>query len=321
MLDRFAVVTVTALSLSGSGLSAQARLPRLVRVEIPALDSIGPELKSSTVAISPDGFMAFTGAFDERKRAVTVIDSRGTLVGRFGSPGRGPGEVNPPLQLSVHGQDVFVLEVAGRRGTRFTSTGKVVSSLPTPGSYFLIGAAGDSIDVLEWPTGNVPISDFRRVSTLTMEGRLIVGGQHPVVRAVADRAKIKGAAIATVLYASLGDKVVVANPNGYEIFVIDGKQPFYTVKRPPAAPGTVTTFKDIGGLHVDARKRLWVVNDPSPTGNSLADVYDGPSYLGSIDLGCRGNVALSGEWMAILCTNSASATKDVELRIFRILSA
>ena len=114
--------------------------------------------------------------------------------------------------------------------------------------------------------------------------------------------------------------VVVANPNAYDIRVVDGDRMRYTVKRPTSAPGSVTTFKEMGGLHADSRGRLWVISDPR-TGNSVADVYSGATYLGTIDLGCRGSVTLSGAWMAILCTTTQSATKDVELRVFRIVSS
>jgi hypothetical protein len=307
---------VVSLLFSLSGIAPSQGRPQLSRVALPGLDSIGPETKAAEVAITADGVIAFTGGFDARKRAVTVVDSRGKVLGRFGAPGRGPGEVNQPLQLAFGEREVFILEVAARRASRFSLAGEFLGMVPTPSSFYLLGMSGDSADMLDWPTGPMPISDYRRVATSTLTGRLITGSKSPVVREMATRAKGPADPVATILYASLGTNVVVANPNAYEIQVLDpAGTVLYAVAKPTQAG--VTKFKEMGGLHADSRGRLWVIRD-SGADATVADVYAGKDLVGTIDIGCRGNVSIKGDWVAVLCTKTSNPNKDVELRVFRI---
>lgn len=319
-LQRVATLAAAAL-LPLTHLEAQRAVPRLTRVAIPGLESIGPETKAAQVSISTSGLIAFSGGFDEKKRAVTVIDSKGNVVARFGPPGRGPGEIHAPFQLAFAGDNIFVLEVAGRRASLFKKDGTPLETRPTPGAFYLIRAARDSIEVLDWPTGGgLPVSTYLRISNRTLEGRTLMSAQSDAVKEMAARSKREPNAIVPILYMSLDSNIVVGNPTTYDLDVADaqGKKLYALTRMAGASQPRPTEFQAMNGLHVDGRSRLWVISDLGKDGNTMADVFSGKDHLGTIDLGCRGSVSLAGEWMAMLCAPASDPAKDVELRVFRI---
>jgi hypothetical protein len=291
-------------------------------VTIPLLDSIGPEKADASVAISPTGMLAFTGAFDERDRIVTFLDNTGRLVGRFGTPGSGPGELSMPLQLTFTTHELVAIELSSRRISRFGLDGSLrgTSAMTTP--MFLAASVGDSIDVFQFPAGSQPVLDFKRISPRSMDGRLVLSGQSPGLRDLSNEGRQQGAAVASIVYAAVGANVVAANVATYRLigFGPDGAQRF-DVRGKSNAPAGQTPLLAMGGVQVDGRQRLWAMGIDQTTGRLFADIYRDSELLGRLDLPCNGTVAISGNWLAMLCSTPKATNRDVALQVYRIVDA
>ena len=316
------VVLGVLASIAGpSTLLSQGGMPRLERVSMPLLDSVGPEKANATVAISMSGTLAFTGAFDERNRLVTLVSGAGKTVVRFGVPGSGPGELSLPLQMSF-GTTELVIAEASRRISRFGLDGSFRDTRAMTTPMFLAAGAGDSLDVLQIPSGSQPVLDFYRISPQSMSGRLLMSGQSPNLRELSSEGQQQGAFVASIVYAAVGREVVAANVATYRMlgFGQDASVRFDVRGKSNAPPGE-TALMAVGGLQVDGQKRLWAIGVDRITERSFADLYRGPQLLGRLDLACRGSVVLSGVWMAILCATPDTSNRDVVLRVYRIVEA
>ena len=311
--------TVQAFLCPQVGL-AQGGTPRLERVSMPLLDSIGPEKADAIVAISPTGMVAFTGAFDERDRILTLLDDAGRLVGRFGAPGSGPGELSVPLQLTFTTRELIAVELSSRRISRFGLDGSSRGTAAMTSPVFLAAGFGDSIDVYQFPTGSQPVLDFKRISPLTMDGRVLLSGQSPGLRDLSSEGQQQGAAVASIVYAAVGGTVVAVNVATYRLVGFGpGATARFDVRGKSNAPPGETPLLAIGGVQVDGRQRLWAIGADQTTGRSFADVWNGSQLLGRLDLPCRGTVALSGTWLAILCSTPNASSRDVALQIYRVV--
>ena len=301
---------------------AQSSLPRLERVTIPALESIGPERAGASVAVSASGIMAFTGGFDQQNRVVTVVDNTGRLLARVGPPGNGPGELTIPVQLAFAGRELVTLELGARRLSRFSLDGALQASAVAAAPIMLAAPSGDSIEVFQWPTsGAGQVLDFRRISPRTQEGRMLLSGQSSSLRKLASEGRQQGMAVAGVLYVSAGSAVIAANVSTNRLLGIGAGEKilFEHRGRQEDAPPGETTLSAVGGLQVDGKERIWAIGPSQRTGRTAAEVYSGPRVLGRIDLPCRGSVALAGSWLAILCDTPESASHDVSLQLYRIV--
>lgn len=69
---------------------------------------------------------------DGGTKTVTVYDSTGTFVRRFGGEGSGPGEFLAPSRVRVHSDQVLVFDGRSARLTRFDLSGQVLSTQPYP---------------------------------------------------------------------------------------------------------------------------------------------------------------------------------------------
>lgn len=318
-LPTLILVAAQILSPPQVGLG-QARIPRLERVSIPLLDSIGPEKADATVAISATGMIAFTGAFDDRDRILTLLDNSGRLVARFGASGSGPGELSVPLQLTFTTRELIAVELSSRRISRFGLDGSVRGTAAMTTPVFLAAGAGDSIDVYQFPTGSQPILDFKRISPLTMDGRVLLSGQSPLLRDLSNEGQQQGAAVASIVYAVAGENVVAVNVATYRLVGFgSGSTVRFDIRGKSNTPPGETPLLAIGGAQVDGRQRLWAIGADQTTGRSFADIYRGSQLLGRLDLPCRGAVALSGAWLAILCPTPNSPNRDVALQIYRVV--
>jgi hypothetical protein len=315
-----AVALVASLAV-GPG-SAQSVLPRLERVAMPALDSIGPEKAGASIAVSTSGHIAFTGGFDSQNRAVTIVDNAGRVLARLGPRGQGPGELSIPVLLNFAGGELVVLELSARRLSRFSLDGRVQATNASLSQIFLSAASGDSLDVWQWPTspGAKPIMDFRRISPKTQEGRTLLSGQSAALRALIPEVQ-QGNSVASIVYAAAGSTVVAANvamnrllgigANESVLFEIHGVEGDTPPKETPLAA--------IGGLQVDGKNRIWAIGPSQRTGKTAANIYSGSRSLGRLDLPCRGSVTLTGSWMAVLCATPNSTSRDVALQVYRIV--
>jgi hypothetical protein len=303
-------------------LFGQTALPRLERISIRSLDTLGPEKANASVAISPLGLIAFTGAFDQQNRAVTLIDSAGRLLARMGPPGQGPGELSQPLQLAFIGRELIALELGARRLSRFSVEGSLLATVATIAPIFLSATSSDSIDIFQFPTsGASPVLDFRRLSPRTLQGRTLLSGQSSALRDLSAEGRQQGAAVASIMYAASGSTVIAANVVTYRLIGIapDERVLFDLRGSRSEAPAGETALFAVGGLQVDAQGRIWAIGASQQTGRTFADVYLGSRSLGRLDLPCRGSVTIGGRWMAILCSTPSSPNRDVELQIHRII--
>jgi len=324
-LGAFTTALVGALfgvSLAVVDVAGQGSLPTLQRVLLPSLETIGPEKSTAAIAISPTGMLAFTGSFDSRDRAVTILDSAGRVMARVGPPGQGPGELSMPVHLAFAGGEVIAVELAARRISRFGVDGTAHGTATMPAPMFLVGSTGDSLDMLQFPAGGPnPVLDFRRISPVSMGGRLLLSGQSPALRELSTEGQQQGASLASIVYIADGAAVVAANVASYHLVGIgpDGSTSFdIRGSRANTPPGETPLFS-IGGLQRDAMQRIWALGTDQQTGRSFADLYFRGRPLGRLDLPCKGSVAVAGTWLAILCTTPASADRDVALSVYRLV--
>src|SRR5690606_13980272 len=118
------VLLLLACAMNARRASAQA--PAATRVPLPRLADAGPERANAKIAVSPQGFVAFTTGFDAAGRLVTVVDPTGAVIARFVKRGDGPGEFRVPLWLTFADSTLYVWEAA--RLAAFTHRGKLLWS-------------------------------------------------------------------------------------------------------------------------------------------------------------------------------------------------
>lgn len=209
------VLLLLACAMNARPASAQA--PAATRVPLARLADAGPERTNAKIAVSPQGFVAFTTGFDTAGRLVTVIDPTGAVIARFVKRGDGPGEFRVPLWLTFADSTLYVWEAA--RLAAFTHHGKLLWSramAPTEGP---LGVRGDSMDVFASPDPMRWLG-LRRISLHTMQGRELLALRsmplHHLTRSIVDsnRAVVPG-------YAPLGSGFVLGNGARYELYAFD----------------------------------------------------------------------------------------------------
>jgi hypothetical protein len=98
----------------------------------------------------------------------------------------------------------------------------------------------------------------------------------------------------------------------------DGRVSFETRgARVSTRPGETPLYA-VGGLQRDGMQRIWALGADQATGHTFADLYLKGRYLGRLDLPCKGAASISGSFIAILCTASEAADRDVRLSVYRI---
>ncbi len=120
---------------------------------------------------------------DEYHHRISVFDTAGTFLGKWGTPGRAAGELNGPAGIAIDGSDhVYIVDQHNNRVQKFTTDGRFLLQWGEAGS-----AAGQFN--LPWGVavdtqGQVYIADWRndRIQHFTAEGQFIaaygVSGQE-----------------------------------------------------------------------------------------------------------------------------------------------
>jgi hypothetical protein len=104
---------------------------------------------------------------------------RGTLVGRWGSSGTGPGQFGDPWGIATGSGNVYVVDTFSNRIEVFTSSGSFVGEWGTPGKG--PGQFSFPYGIATGPAGNVYVADTAndRIQKFTPTGALITAWGSP----------------------------------------------------------------------------------------------------------------------------------------------
>lgn len=198
-------------------------MPSLRRVAIPGLDSLGPERRASTVAVSPSGRLAFTGAFDPGDRLITVVDTTGAVLARFGRKGKGPGEFAIPFFLAFDDSLVLAFDAGLLRVVAFDQRGRHRFTRVVPHAGRALDLRADSVFVASGD-GRHEVA-IERVATATMEGRpFLAAGDSSSLLAITHWAG-RPASRTPFAFAANDAVAVVAQPFSYRLqaYTLDGR--------------------------------------------------------------------------------------------------
>ena len=117
---------------------------------------------------------------DEYNHRITVFDSSGTFLSKWGVHGSGDGEINGPAGIATDADDnVYVVDQHNNRVQKFTAEGRYLMQW---------GEAGDSEGQFNLPWGvaldsksNVYVADWRndRIQKFTADGRFLASFGEP----------------------------------------------------------------------------------------------------------------------------------------------
>jgi hypothetical protein len=316
----FCVGLVVANAACGNRDSDQhAGPPRVTVMRVPNLDSLGPESPRPAIAVASNGVVAFTGGFDTAGRLITVMDTTGRIVSRFGRRGAGPGELGNTILLEFTPQGVLVVTDAEHaRFVLFDTAGSVLhTSAPISPAGFPVFVGEDSADIVV-NLGGQNRWRVARVSVRSGEGREILSAQHPAAQA-----------LNTLVppFAARGDRILVANPYKYlfQEFTVDGEPlpswgrelPPRFIEPPPGSRGDPRPARHFALVRYDDRLRLWALTQPTL---EQADVFEGEVYVGHVALPCSAldwTFSKGGGWLLVVCA-APEAMAGIELRLLRI---
>ncbi|MGE3539013.1 MAG: 6-bladed beta-propeller [Candidatus Tectimicrobiota bacterium] len=111
---------------------------------------------------------------DEYQHRVSVFDSTGTFLSKWGVPGSGPGELHGPAGIAFDAEDqVYLVDQHNNRVQKFTADGRFLLQWGSAG-------AGEGQFNLPWgiavdTQGQVYVADWRndRIQQFTAEGRFL----------------------------------------------------------------------------------------------------------------------------------------------------
>lgn len=295
--------------------------PSVTRLPLDQLGSNGPELKRSAFAVSPYGHVAFTTGFTEGDELITVVDSSGRVVSRFGRRGSGPGELHDAFVLFFQDSLLFAADVFQGRLHRYTVHGEYREYLQFPGSYIPVGHVRDSVDLNDHAstTGRRII----RWALATDAGyRTLVPQNDSLFLDFRSRNRIPpnltiGSSVTgTVLGDGTTYQLFEYGPTG--IIEFGRSRPPQVLEEGPNAD-TLSYF-GLYNLGTDRTGRLWVAGKNLVGG--FLDVYQGHQLLRRIETDCHVNdwhgLSINGDWLALLCDADEAAAAEVNLRLYQI---
>ena len=117
---------------------------------------------------------------DEYNHRITVFDSSGKFLSKWGVLGSGDGELNGPAGIATFGDDiVYVVDQLNNRVQKFTAEGRYITQWGESGE-------GEGQFNLPWgittdSQGNVYVADWRndRIQKFTSEGQLLASFGEP----------------------------------------------------------------------------------------------------------------------------------------------
>jgi len=290
--------------------------PTLRRVEAFRPGLAGPEnlgMMSLWVAVAPNGTVAFAGGYDSAGRQITVVDTTGKVLSRFGKKGQGPGELDFPVKIAMTDSTISVVSTRPPRITTFTHDGRVIRTAPAPTRAMVLEIHADSIDVMELDISKgvsaVGASGFSRVSLDGGGTRVLIDSTNAGFREFA--APVPGAG-RVVTFA--------ANELGFALM-----RPATRRLRTYDAKGALTHQADSLPLTasplLDRHGRVWIIGtrDGGPV---QAVVVDRGSVVAEMTFECKGTrfPALEGDWLLLPCLDNPANPKEsnLDLHLYRI---
>jgi hypothetical protein len=265
------------------------------------------------IAMSPSGHVAYTAGFDTAGALITVADTTGKVVARFGRPGPGPGEHRNIAKLEMTDTTVVVVTMAPSRLTTYSLDGRILSERPGPGRTIVVGMVGDSIDVMDMDARNfsaIRVAGFRRQAMDGTGGRTIIDSTNKAFRTFRETAA--GSPRTDVfLYAAEPRRIAVVNFRKRAMRLYDTKG---------SVLAEVDSLAIVGQPFFDAGSRLWLVGIKDSTWHVA--VHTSGMQTTAYPLECReaSGFALSGMWFALLCRDEkTSGDAGFELQLYRIV--
>ena len=117
---------------------------------------------------------------DEHNHRITVFDSQGTFLAKWGDPGRGDGQLDGPAGIAIDAEDnVYVADTNNHRVQKFTADGRHILGWGQEGS-------GDGQINMPWGVavdgeGRVYVADWRndRVQSFSADGEFLAAFGQP----------------------------------------------------------------------------------------------------------------------------------------------
>jgi hypothetical protein len=289
--------------------------PSVRRVQSFELADRGPEIRPglpALIALSPSGHVAYTAGFDTSGALITVVDTTGGVVARFGRAGPGPGELGQIQKLQMTDSTVVAFAMGPSRVTTYSLDGRILSEYPGPGLVMVVGMIGDSIDVMALDTRDraaIRVAGFRRQAMDGTGGRTIIDSTTSSFRGFREPPP-GSTGMGILLYAAEPRRVAIVNVRERAMRLYDAKG---------SVVEEVDSLQFAGSPFFDADGRLWFVGVRDSTVHAAVRTAD--SHSAPYPLECRqhSGAALNGMWLAILCRDEASGgDAGLELQLYRI---
>jgi hypothetical protein len=333
------------------GQVASARLPRLSLSFVTKNVDEGPSNFISPVEVDANGNVVFPSGKSVETR-LTVVNSQGQVVARFGRTGSGPGEVRDarPIGMSAAGPSTWDLPLnrltewdlkgAVRASPILPSAGRIVTS--APGGYlgldmvagkpapFLVSQANGGKRALLPATDTFSRAHFTSARTapllgLWQDGFLLGDATEyriamyrwdgSFVRVLSREVPVEHPSkgrIETLLKPMLG-AMRAAGKEVNEADLSKQRAQIALVEFPRLMPG--------GTTRPDARNRLWFLGIDGD--EAFADVFTASAFLGRIHIPCKGFMGgwgINSTWLAVSCQPDDSAFEgDAVVKLFRIV--
>jgi hypothetical protein len=332
--------------------------PSFARVTIAGLDSVAPTRSPATVAVSSNGTLALLGVGDPEHRLVTVIDSTGKVLSRFGKQGKGSNDITAPQGLRFVGDTLLVYDVVLNRILATRASGKHVFTRDLPDGVRLLRMGADSVDVELRPW--TLAASVRRISLETGGGRDLISGTDTTFSTAAlwlwKQGKTPGFALG-----GDADQILVGEGYRYRLLLYSARGellgtggrdlPYRTrtdlemqsilrvMSKPPAAGAadgaflpppsvrarfakdTLSHFSFVAGIQRDGRGRYLVIGELHDS--TFVDAFDGVRFLGRTMFACRApgdGISVNGNWMALECLRVGTQDdRDVETQLYRLV--
>lgn len=325
MITRIFPIASTALIIACGGPAGTDDLasgPTITRLPLDQLGANGPERRLSALTVSPFGHVAFTTGFTEGDEVITVVDSTGRVVSRFGRRGSGPAELREANVLFFADSVILVSDGFQGRLHRYSMRGDYQGYDQFPGAYFPLGYVRDSIDLSDYYQTTGPRVIRWAVGETDSYRTLVPKGDTLWL----DFAKKSGTSPPRITAGSTPAGTFIGDGLTYQLFEfgVDSAVEFgrnmspRTIGTGPDAD-TVAYF-GLFGAATDGRGRLWVAGSERVGG--FLDVYENHQLVRRFETDCRVNpwygMSVNGSWLALLCDAEEADPVEVHLELYRI---